>query len=103
VTPEVFDDDGYPTKQTLRRIARWDIHDIPGWFEFVQSAWNWGPRMYSKSRRGIYRFHTGGWSGNEDIIDAMMKNRILWMFTWRQSRAGGHYQFRDRTAKGKKP
>ena len=38
---------------------------------------------------------TGGWSGNEDIIDAMRCNTMLWMLYWCSSERGGRYIFED--------
>lgn len=43
---------------------------------------------------------TGGWSGNESIIGAMQKNRMVWNFLWEQSRRGGHYVFDKRALHG---
>lgn len=40
------------------------------------------------------RFSTQGWSGCEDLIDAMQDNIALWAFYWFQSTRGGHYRFR---------
>jgi len=36
--------------------------------------------------------HTGGWSGNEDIIEALKKS-YFWIFYWEKSVKGGHYYF----------
>ena len=36
--------------------------------------------------------HTGGWSGNEDLIRALQKS-YFWSF-WRISKVGGHYYFK---------
>jgi hypothetical protein len=40
--------------------------------------------------------HTGGWSGNEDIIEAMMENVLLWLAVWQRSERGGHFTFTNR-------
>ena len=36
--------------------------------------------------------HTGGWSGNEDIIDKL-SDTLFWMICWESTRRGGHYYF----------
>ena len=41
----------------------------------------------------VWAYHTGGWSGNEDIIDILEKSSY---FKWLLKRydAGGHYYFK---------
>lgn len=36
--------------------------------------------------------HTGGWSGNEEIIE-VLKASMFWCMYWRKSERGGHYYF----------
>lgn len=90
----------YPTEQALRAIAEWD-GDMPGWFALIKMSW-WSPEWGWREERSTdeitdapltrYRISTGGWSGNEDIIEAMQKS-LGWFFSWVQSRRGGHYIF----------
>jgi hypothetical protein len=92
----------YPTDEELHRIETWPFEDKWGWFGFIEGRWtyrSWGWReeeaMDDLFDRPVHRYYisTGGWSGNEDIIDAMSRNLMLWMLTWQQSRRGGHYIF----------
>ena len=104
MSDEMLDGDGYPTQSACDIIALWDFTDSTGWFEFIKGIWwmpDWGWResdvkdeCFDKMVRQ-YNISTGGWSGNEDIIRAMMKNNMLWNFCWVQSRRGGHYIFED--------
>jgi hypothetical protein len=100
----LLDDDGYPTAEALEIIELWSSYDDPtGWFEFIKQLWNmveWGWEVtrqphpdHPEVAVDRYYISTGGWSGNEDIIHAMMKNNILWNFYWVSSRRGGHYVF----------
>lgn len=101
----LLDEDGYPTESALAIIRLWPCDDDLGWFNFIESLWHhrdWGWSMSLSSDsddlfRGKpvyhYRISTGGWSGNESIIRAMEQNRLLWDFSWVQSRRGGHYIF----------
>lgn len=88
-SPE-FDADGCPTEQTLGTIERWG-NDLVGLFEFVRKAWKYPNYFTSEGAR--YEISTGGWSGNESLIDALMNNHVAWALTWQSSRRGGHYVF----------
>lgn len=35
---------------------------------------------------------TGGWSGNEEIIDILC-NKMFWFLWWQESKRGGYYKF----------
>lgn len=37
--------------------------------------------------------HTGGWSENEEIVDAICDTKF-WLFYWQKSERGGHYLFK---------
>lgn len=90
-----FDADGYPTEETERAIANWDFRDIPGWLAYIKASWNhhYG-RMW---RRGpLLKMATGGWSGNESVVEAMRKNSLLWSMLWESSHRGGLEVFRER-------
>ena len=41
-----------------------------------------------------YHFNTGGWSGNEEIIDALQRNAMFWARCWEMSKRGGEHVFR---------
>jgi len=85
------DKDGYPTKKELGKISVWDINDLHGLMEYVEYLWHW--EDYFERDGNTYTLHTGGWSGNEDIIGSLMSNQMFWMFNWYQSQRGGHYIF----------
>ena len=89
---EYLDADGYPTEVALQRVKLWPYDDARGWFDFIKSIWwaaDWGWTQVNNA----YDISTGGWSGNEDIIEAMRKNWGLWHHTWQEHRRGGHYKF----------
>lgn len=43
---------------------------------------------------------TGGWSGNEDIINTLSET-MFWMLHWQKSERGGRYTFKGDIPKGK--
>ena len=98
------DQDGYPTEEELEKVKTW-YRDTPdnawGLVEYLRSIW-WLPDRHVVVYRGrdslfgkqVWKLtlHTGGWSGNEDIIFAL-KTSLFWFFHWQMSRRGGHYWF----------
>ena len=110
VPEPTFDSDGYPTQETLDRIATWPIvtfADMAAAMDYAGRAWTphhlWrcqarfrertkGPWKPGPKRR--YVFSTGGWSGNESIVAAIERNDMLQTvgaYSWRR---GGHYEYR---------
>lgn len=91
-----LDEDGYPTDELLGRIKAWPhTASYADLMELVAANWNWRDMMFDRDG-DRYAISTGGWSGNEDLIRAMQRNRIFWMTCWVSSRRGGHYEFEVR-------
>jgi hypothetical protein len=90
-------DDGYPTDEELRWIKEWSDKDPKGWLAVAKGCWwaaDWGWRELTGKKGDLtYHVSTGGWSGNEEIIDAMQENVWCWAQTWESTRRGGHYVF----------
>lgn len=82
-----FDADGYPTDATLRTIRRWPWQDLRGLFAYVAAAWRYPDYVRHRGRR--WRFATGGWSGNESLMAALMENRMARALAWQSSHRGG--------------
>lgn len=85
--------DEYPEENKLKKIEEWDYKDFNGLMEYVKELWKYDNCGYWNQDCGSYRISTGGWSGNEDIIEALMKNTMFWMMCWYSSKRGGHYKF----------
>jgi hypothetical protein len=86
-----FDQDHYPTEETLKVIVQWSADDFKGLMEFCRKCWQWDD--YFTVDGNTYELHTGGWSGNEDVIGALQDNILFWALCWQQSKRGGHYIF----------
>jgi len=94
-----LDDSGYPTEECLDKIKNWKIdnNNLRDIMEFIKPVWKYADCGYWMEENGKYLISTGGWSGNEEIIDYMHQNFLLWMLYWEQSRRGGHYIFSKRS------
>lgn len=93
-----MDPDGYPDEEELTRIETWDAADLLGLLRFVRSLWwmpdwGWSEVLSATFPRVRFDLSTGGWSGNESLIEALKKNLYFWASCWVSSRRGGHYEF----------
>ena len=89
-----MDSDGYPDEQELTKIREWPFEpSYKELMEFIKSIWVYADIGYFEHNDNVYTLHTGGWSGNEDIIKALRENVIFWGLCWEWSKKGGHYQF----------
>ena len=86
----------YPTEEELEGIKKSDPGDVLG---RAQAAWNthYGlvkdEEMPDMLARPLVVFVTGGWSGNEDVIEAMRANHLFWILYWESSNRGGRHAF----------
>jgi hypothetical protein len=107
--------DDYPSDETLATIRDWPGDDDRALLAFVKARWwmaDWGWCWHEydgvMDRRGrpmrVYLVSTGGWSGNESLIEALRASRALcWMRSWYAHRRGGHYEFRVEAHAGSAP
>ncbi len=98
-----MDQNGYPTEETLEKIAAFDprTDDVYEFVEYLCENWvNGFPPKWDK-KHGTLQLSTGGWSGCESVIAALRKGAgtpcipWFWALYWDQSRVGGHYRFRN--------
>jgi hypothetical protein len=110
------DANGYPTDEELKFIEEFKftfndkgrVNNVQELMDYIYDIW-WSPDWGWKDEIidadlipdkdvppvKIKRLHisTGGWSGNEDIINALENNQWFYRFFWKQSERGGHYSF----------
>jgi len=98
-----LDHELYPTRKALEYILNYEdsIKAPYKLLDYIQSLWmfnDWGWKeqetldMVGSPKTRIF-LSTGGWSGNESIIEALKKNRRhFWQIFWEESRRGGHYK-----------
>lgn len=90
---KLFDKDGYPTDSALKNLENFD-GTIQEYLEAVRVLWNWPDRYCLRGKRVLKLYlSTGGWSGNESVIQAM-QGSMFWYSFWQKSQRGGHYWFR---------
>jgi len=99
----VLDENFYPDEKSLKEIKEWDIlkQGVQGLLDLVAENTNWADRQIRVTSKRVIRFeyHTGGWSGNEDVIDALRRNFLFWSLFWEKSTRGGHYYFKIKPLK----
>jgi len=99
----LLDDEGYPTDEWLQCLKTYKPDESLPLLTFVKTilvdGWymsDWGFKL-GKKYKGKHKLelHTGGWSGNENTIEAIKSNMWLTHFQMRYVmwRAGGHYYF----------
>ena len=97
---DALDNDGYPTEEYLQFIKAYEGQSpIMDFIAILMDGWwcnDWGFVLHRKYK-GVRKMelHTGGWSGNEDIIEALHGawNGMFWFLYWQKSTRGGHYYF----------
>ncbi len=88
----------YPSEADLKQIRDWGHEDFSGLMEFVRDIWQWPEWGFSEladdGNEDVFELHTGGWSGNEEIISALALNQMFWPMCWESSARGGHHIFK---------
>lgn len=102
----LLDEHGYPTNEALHYINNWQFicdygaddtkighlcSDYQGLIDYIKRIWYYDDCIYEED--GLVEIHTGGWSGNEDIIHELKKTQF-WMLRFLAQRTGGHYYFK---------
>jgi hypothetical protein len=92
-----MDANNYPTEKELAKVKEWDVvKDRDGLITYLLGLWHWDKyAKYYETKDGhtILELHTGGWSGNEEILDALRSNVVFWLMYFWIHKSGGHYYF----------
>jgi len=86
-----LDADGYPTEESLEYLAAHIPRDPCEPLAYVVEAWS----TYGTVRLdgSTLRLTTGGWSGNESLIEALELQHVAWPAAWESTHRGGAYCF----------
>lgn len=89
----------YNTEKELEEIRNWPIQDAHNLFNRLRDMWTYDTyfrEKWSVNDRGrpvlLLELHTGGWSGNEEIVSELKQN-LFWGLWWYKHERGGHYYF----------
>jgi len=90
----------YPTEETLTKIRIWDTSNWDSMLELLdllKDEWYW-KQYFRLKGKNVLRLEliTGGWSGNESLIEALMGNEIFWQKYHVQTECIGLYYFKMR-------
>lgn len=88
-----LDSDNYPTEDILEQIRQWK-GTANALLDAVIDIWpHYGTTTDSTVRGGSTRrvvLVTGGWSGCEDLVDAL-RTTLVWTLAWSESSSGGRH------------
>mgnify|MGYP001164518289 FL=1 len=88
---------GYPDEKVLEKIVAWDGKNSQEMLELIDQAWNhdYGDMTIESITTGVDRVEliTGGWSGNEEVMYAISKNRLFNGLYWQKSERGGKHVY----------
>lgn len=84
---DVLDKEGYPTSEFLKHIKEQET-DIENVFDLIVNAFEESIYGIAVVKNNKIKLITGGWSGNEDIINAMFENVFI-SICWCASVRGG--------------
>lgn len=97
------DDNGYPTDELLDFIAALSVplsnKDVTELLDLVKDMWSYPERATQKVVENWghayrkYTFSTGGWSGNESLLDAVFEIDFFKSLYLKKWESGGYYEF----------
>lgn len=96
-----MDAEGYPEESELDLIKNWDYKEVFSLLDFVQERWTysdcfrkkWTKHRYSGSQLLQVEMITGGWSGNESLVNALLENTMIRHFCYVEWKTGGYHKF----------
>lgn len=85
-----LDTDGYPTDASLEQIKNYagDYTNL-----MAEIAFLFGEYGRCEFDGNHWVVSTGGWSGCEDVIEALNNNAMFWTLCWSTAKRGGHFEF----------
>lgn len=90
-----LDEDNYPTDECLEAITNMPYEQINGFLESLLDAELPYASIWEETidDERVLHYATGGWSGNESIIAAMLENALLRLMNYYAWKRGGLHSF----------
>lgn len=94
-----LDDEGYPKEAALQAIRLWPVRNWQAACEllsYVEASWENGygsVRVEDSGNGKRVELATDGWSGHEQVVDALMANSVFGKAYWMSSSRGGKHVF----------
>jgi hypothetical protein len=87
----------YPTEDQLKAIASGPAFTRAECTALMTAAidiWEFDGVRWDGDAVGTVTLVTGGWSGNEDVVDSLRQNYVFWSRCWESSHRGGKHVFK---------
>lgn len=92
----ILDADNCLTPEVFEYLRTWTPEpnlDFAPLMDFVGYIWCYPDCYYADPHNRTYSVLTGGWSGNEAVIEALQQNALFWSLCWMSSHRGGKHVF----------
>lgn len=85
----------YPNEEELYKIKAWRRENTFALIDYLRDLWTYNNYFKEKWVKDILHLelHTGGWSGNESIINSLKDNKFFFLFFHEKWERGGHFYF----------
>ncbi|MDP2726281.1 MAG: hypothetical protein Q8P59_01955, partial [Dehalococcoidia bacterium] len=70
----------YPRESELRKIQKWDFQKKPitEYLKYIRALWTFDDCFVLTGKRVLKLYlSTGGWSGNESLVEAIGRNFVF--------------------------
>lgn len=91
----------YPTEDDVEEIKKFSGHfdnreytvELSELLAKLKEIWCPSDLVKINTDDNTLELHTGGWSGNEEILSYALQSSMFWVLCWEKSERGGHYYF----------
>lgn len=88
------------SQSDLDKIENWDVKDTFGLIDFVRDRYTWPDWGFvevwgNEGKKPVLHLtiHTGNWLYNEQLVTALLNNKLFKALYYEKWKAGGHHYF----------